>query len=403
VSPSAPGRKAIVTTGKVLVAAALLAWVLSAVHWRDYAVAKDGKTYAVLSAKPAGGEPTELEISTGLLWWGHRRTMPVDHFQPIPGTSRVVRAGFATTVANLKVPLLVVAFAVNVLNMVIMASRWWLLLRVVSINISPWEALRLSFLGQYFSVIVPGTVGGDLVKAYYVSKHTAAKAAALVSVIMDRIMGLTELTLMATVMLLVVYFAGLSSVETLKLPAVIVAIVVAVLIAAFVFLFSQRFRRLLRLDRLYRRLPMAHHIAAAAGAVHLYRGNVRRLIEAMGITLLGHVAWIGSMVLVAASLSLATPWYNFFLYVPLIYTIGAVPLTPGGLGLVEKFFVVFFVTPLVTASEVVALALLIRVMPVFWSLPGAIVAVTGAKVPKAAEMKTELGLADQPAGTGQQG
>jgi hypothetical protein len=55
----------------------------------------------------------------------------------------------------------------------------------------------------------------------------------------------------------------------------------------------------------------------------------------------------------------------------------------------------------VTASEVVAMALLIRVVPMFWSLPGAVVAVTGARVPPARDIEAELGLKqDSPRGRG---
>jgi uncharacterized membrane protein YbhN (UPF0104 family) len=218
---------------------------------------------------------------------------------------------------------------------------------------------------------------------------------------MDRAMGLTELTLMASVILTVVFLAGLAPPETLRLPGVLLGVMVVLLVAGFAFLFSARMRRALRLGRLYGRLPLSGHLAVARKAVLQYRGNVRRLIEAMGITLVGQTLWIGSMFLVGRSLALATPWTTYFLYVPVIFAIASVPLTPGGLGLVEKFFVVFFTSPAASASEVVALALLIRLMPIFWSVPGAVVAVTGAKVPPARDIEAELGWTqDSPRGRG---
>ncbi|MCJ7544800.1 MAG: flippase-like domain-containing protein, partial [Phycisphaerae bacterium] len=352
-------RRPILVAIKVLIATGLLAWVLSGVHWQDYVVATNGRSYAVLTERPATADrPGELEVTKGLLWWRRSRTASAGEFQPIPGTSRVRRPGFATTVANVKLPLLTAAFAVYLANMVVISMRWWVLLGVVDIHISPWEAVRLSFLGAYFSTVVPGTVSGDFVKAYYAGKHTPAKAAALVSVFMDRAMGLAELTVIASVMLTVVYWAQWAPPETLRLPAILLAVLVAMLVAAFAFLFSPALRHRLRLQRVYNRFPLAGHLAAAGRAIRQYRGNVRRLIEALGITLIGQTLWIGSMVLVGGSRSVAVSWTSYFLYVPLIFTIAAVPLTPGGLGLVEKFFVVFFATGTVSASEVVALALL---------------------------------------------
>lgn len=216
-------RKALLLTAKVLLAALLLGWVLSQVHWRDHVLGKDGKTYTLLAERPAlPGQKAPLDVSTGLLWWQRKVTLAVDECQPVPGTSQILRPGFATIIRHLKVPLLILALAIHMGNTFIMALRWWMLLRVATIRIPLWEAIRLTFLGMYFSFAVPGTVGGDLVKAYYVSKHTPAKAAALVSVFIDRAMGLTELTLMAGVMLLVVSIGRWVPLEALRLPAVLV-------------------------------------------------------------------------------------------------------------------------------------------------------------------------------------
>jgi hypothetical protein len=58
--------------------------------------------------------------------------------------------------------------------------------------------------------------------------------------------------------------------------------------------------------------------------------------------------------------------------------------------------VLFRSFPDVLPGKVLALALLVRVVRVLWSLPGLVVAVTGPKVPKVAAMEAELGLEDAP-------
>jgi hypothetical protein len=330
---------------------------------------------------------------TGPLWDRHTgQPENVADFEAIPGTGQVLWPGFASSIADLKVLPLVAGFIAYFFTMPVIATRWRLLLRTGQINISRWEALRLTFLGQFFNTVVPGTVGGDLVKAYYVSKHTPNKAAALVSVIMDRVLGLVALTVLAGVVLLIVWSSGLAGSRDLYWPAILVAVILGGILAAFVFLFSSRLRRLLRLQKLYQRLPLSHHIAAAGQVMHLYRRDVSSMAKAVLITTLAQVIWIGSIVLTGASLSLPIPWHAYFLYIPLIYTIGAVPLTPGGVGLVEKFYLVFFVDSLCTDTRVLALALLVRLTPILWGLPGAVVAITGPRLPKAEAMEAELGL-----------
>ena len=110
----------------------------------------------------------------------------------------------------------------------------------------------------------------------------------------------------------------------------------------------------------------------------------------MGITLGSHLVWIASIVLAGQSLSLSIPWYKYFVYVPLIYIISAVPITPGGAGLVEAFYKFFFVSAAVGNSQVVALALVVRLLDIARGLPGAVVAVSGPKLPATEAMQAEL-------------
>ena len=60
--------------------------------------------------------------------------------------------------------------------------------------------------------------------------------------------------------------------------------------------------------------------------------------------------------------------------------------------LIEELYRVFFSSPRVNPSMVLALAMLARLLDVFRGLPGAIVAVTGPKLPKTEAMEAELGM-----------
>ncbi len=58
-------------------------------------------------------------------------------------------------------------------------------------------AIRLFFLGLFYNNLMPGSVGGDLVKAWYVTKHTDKRLEGVLSVFMDRVIGLFGMVLMA--------------------------------------------------------------------------------------------------------------------------------------------------------------------------------------------------------------
>jgi glycosyltransferase 2 family protein len=383
--------KTLLLIAKLVFATVLLGWVLSQVHWGDYAEGTDGTEYAVVrTLDPADGR---LEVRTGMLWWASEPALrPKTDFRPVGETDTVVRPGFLATLLGINVPLAICGSFGFLASLLVVAMRWRMLLHIVEIPIRRWEAIRLTFLGQFFNTIVPGTVGGDVVKAWYVSKHTPHKAAVLVSIFVDRVMGLAELTFMAGTMLGVVWIGGLGSFDVLRMPAIMVGVMAVLVAGVLLFVLSSRFRRVFHLQKLYRRLPIAHHLGAAGDAARLYRRRIGSLGIAFVMTMVAHIGWIGSLAMLGASLSLPTPWYSYFVFLPLIYIIGSVPITPGGVGLIEKFYVVFFATATCTPSMIMGLALLGRLVPIFWGLPGLIVALTGPKLPKADAMQAELAL-----------
>ena len=384
-------RKTLLVAVKLALAAVLLGWVLSQVHWGDYVQGTDGTEYTVL--RTLGPGDSRLEVRTGMLWWASDpQERPKTDFQPVGGTDVVVRPGFLATLLGVNVPLLLCGILGMVVGLFVVAVRWRMLLTIVDIRIRRWEALRLTFLGQFFNTIVPGTVGGDVVKAWYVAKHTPHKAAVLVSIFVDRMMGLAELTFMAGAMLAVVWIGGLGALDVLRIPAIMVGVMAVLVAGVLLFVLSGRFRRVFHLQKLYRRLPIARHLEAAGDAARLYRRRIGSLGIAFAMTIVAHIAWIGSLALLGVSLSLPTPWYSYFVFIPLIYIIGSVPVTPGGVGLIEKSYVVFFATAACTPSMIMGLALLGRLVPMFWGLPGLVVALTGPKLPKANAMQAELGL-----------
>ncbi len=301
---------------------------------------------------------------------------------------------FGEKILGANKPLLTVALCCYFASMLVIALRWWLLLRTQDISIGLWEVIRLTFLGQFYNAVVPGTVGGDLFKAYFAAKHTPHKGAAMITVFVDRLMGLTVLALLASVMLVILLISGESTFQELQKPSIAAAVALGAVIMLLMFLLSSRLRRLFRLQKIYERLPIAHHIRSAGEAARRFRQRWGDLLIAIGVTMVAHGLWILGVLLIGQSFPLQIPWYHYFVYIPLIYIIGAVPITPGGIGFVEGAYVIFFASTLVSNQDVLDLALVARGFDIIRGLPGAIVVLTGPKLPKSATMEAEL-AADQ--------
>ena len=387
-------RKLLLTTAKIVVAAALLALVMSQVHWADYVITRDDESLKFVEA--VGEElPTSLIVREST-WFheGKNLEREIDRILPVEGATglaKYVRPGFKTSIMGMKIPLALAAVGVFLLAQLAVSIRWWLLLKVQDVHLTLGEAIRLTLLGIFFNNAVPGTVGGDLFKAYYAAKHTDRKAAVMVAVAVDRVIGLVEFALMASIMLVVAWSFKLVPAAELKFPAIAVAVLLSGLLIAMVFLLSGRFRRFFHLQKLYGRLPIAHHIAAAGEATGRYRRRLGKLIEALGISFAAHVAFVFAALLIGKSLGIPVPWHKYYLYIPLIYVIAAVPITPGGLGLVEKLYVVFLAA---NPSALLVLALIMRLLPILVGLPGLLFFLSGPRPPKVESIRHELDLDD---------
>ncbi|MFB3892206.1 MAG: lysylphosphatidylglycerol synthase transmembrane domain-containing protein [Phycisphaerae bacterium] len=400
-------RKILFTVLKVLVAVVLIGWVVSKASWNDYVHAVSGgkeKEYSLVDPRQLRSDPlpARIDATEGMLFW--KKAVQVESAALVPLTDsagRPVRGpdgrfvyerpGMAGALKNLDWGLLAAAIGGLLAALLIMAVRYWFLLRIQDVRIRLWESVRLTYLGAFFNYFMPGSVGGDLVKAYYVAKHTERKAAVWVTTFVDRLLGVTELVLLGGVMIVVALAQGASLQErSMKWSVFILLVAIAAIVLAMTFVLSSRFRRLFHLQKIYQRMSFAHHLAAAGDAARLYRQRIGAMVKAIGITVGAQVISIASVMLIGLSLHMAVPVVKYFIYIPMIWMLGAIPLTPGGVGWIESLYGEFFAGPGVVFSTILVLALLARFVQMATALPGVIVYFAGPRLPKAEAMEAEL-------------
>ena len=89
--------------------------------------------------------------------------------------------------------LLALAEAIYLVGMVSTFVRWYLLVRVIDPRFTLRAAVLLGFIGNVFNLVIPGAVGGDLIKAAYLVRMHVKKTQAIASMVIDRIIGLLGL------------------------------------------------------------------------------------------------------------------------------------------------------------------------------------------------------------------
>ncbi len=353
---------------------ALLVYVVSLVDWRDKVVCADGSVVRgelVSEAPQAWDGATRVTIRTGD---GAERSfgaadLAKDARSGLPqvdeGLLRIVRRSDKGLLA---LGLLAMGFVTQ-----FGVVRWWLLLRAQGIRLPYRLANRLTFVGFFFNNVVPGPTGGDLVKAVYVARRTHKRAEAVVTVLVDRVVGIVALAAIAGAVLVF----RLDDARYRGLATFIGLFLGGVAIAATLF-FSRRVRRLLRFEHWSAKLPGGGLIRKVDEAIFLWRYHKRAVLVALLLSFGNQLSIQGIMILFAHALHVTTTsgdalaWTTYMAVLPVGLIVSAVPALPGGWGSREAAFVVCFAAVHVDRNPAIALSVLNGMMMLFWSLLGGV-------------------------------
>jgi len=274
-----------------------------------------------------------------------------------------------------------------------LATRWWWLLTALSIRLRLVAAIRLHFLGLFYNNIMPSSIGGDLIRAWYASKHTEKRIEAALSVFIDRGIGLLGLVLMAGLSFLFLLrddaLGSMAAPENAsqgnmhrygELGLYVLAAVAVVLCVLLLFgrtrkVFVAFVRRILaQLQKAARK---------AYEAVLLCCKSPLTILGTLFLTLLLQTGTILAFWILGRDLHMGAGIKYYFMIFPAMWVVSALPISIAGFGILEGGITILFVRLAGTSPEQAAcLALCQRFIWVLCSLPGALIHLTGGHLPK---------------------
>lgn len=265
------------------------------------------------------------------------------------------------------------------------------MLAIQDIRIGTWMSAKLSIAGNFFDFALPGTTGGDVFKAYYLTRHTPKRTEAVTTVFLDRAIGLLGMVLLA---MLVLAFSWDQRFGHLARPMLLV---LALLAGGGALIFSGRIRRLLRLRALTEKLPFGHHLLRIGGTIIATRRHPLLLIASVISTLILQLFVMISAYQMSLALGMTATFGQCLVYVAIGQLMAAIPISPPqAFGVMEWAFIQFFTRQgLATSAQAVTFALAIRLIKLIWALPGVLVPLLGAHYPTTREME-EMEESDSP-------
>ncbi len=218
-------------------------------------------------------------------------------------------------------------------------TRWWRLLGLSGAGTRWADCFRLTFLGLFFNLVMPGLTGGDVVKAVLaVKENPKRRADALISVVVDRLFGLFTLVLLATVVL---WILGDTFAE-LRVPVSLLAVCMG---AAALMYAHPALRRIVRFEKLLGSLPFGEKLLELDRAVLRYAAHPVEVGFALILSLGNHFGAIAGVMALGAAFGVtaeAIGWLDWVAIVPVANMISSIPVAPGGWGVGEAAYAFLF-------------------------------------------------------------
>lgn len=200
--------------------------------------------------------------------------------------------------------------------------RWKLLLpRMLGIR----KLFSLYMIGSFFNTFLPGLIGGDAVKGFYLYKETGKGSLTLASIFMDRYIGFVVMIAICAIAFPFGYkYLQGSRIEWL-LPVTVLSFVGAS-IAFFV----------LRLGKSIKILSGFYD------HFHIYRNQKDVIGKALLLSVLVQFSGIIAVYILALGIGQHLPFLSCLIFLPLIILFTTLPVSISGLGVREGAFVLFF-------------------------------------------------------------
>jgi uncharacterized membrane protein YbhN (UPF0104 family) len=227
-----------------------------------------------------------------------------------------------STLKNMSIPIFISAIFLYILAQLISTLRWKLLLPEV---LGVRKLFSLYMIGAFFNTILPGVIGGDAVKGFYLYKAIGRGSLTLASIFMDRYLGFVVLIAICAIAFPFGYkYLQGSRIEWL-LPLVVLSFIIASLL-----IFGLRIGKRVKI------------LSGFYDYFHAYRNQKEVIGKTLLLSVLVQLSGIFSVYILTIGVGQHIPFLACLIFIPLIIMFTTLPISISGLGVREGAFVLFF-------------------------------------------------------------
>ncbi len=269
------------------------------------------------------------------------------------------------------------AFLAFTLDRIIMAYKWNLLLKVKGIKISLFQAIKIYYMSTFVGLVLPATVGADLIKTHLIVKKKFSMSDVIASILVERLFGFLALFVYG----LLAVFLMLKKLTDLKIDMseFIVILSALSLIGILVMLISFngktsgfiiKFLKSIETKKFWNKI--SPKIQKLIFSYQSYKEKKLVLLLFFILTLVEIFAGIVINFLIATGLNISVPITYFIAYIPIVMVLVRIPISFSGLGINEGGAIYFLGLLGVPSVLAFSLGIIDNVITIVGLIPGAI-------------------------------
>jgi uncharacterized protein (TIRG00374 family) len=254
------------------------------------------------------------------------------------------------------------AFVLIGLHLVLVAIRWRSVINICGKTVSVYSAINLTLVGHFFRSLLPLSIGGDVARAVFCQKIGLSKTTALVSVIVDRILGLISLAVIVVVVSLTS-----ESTRSIAIYGVTLVLLLLGLIASTLIISESDAMRNLNIFPTFK-LNLKNVALSIKSEIY----STASLI-AMTYSILANISIILSMFFLAASINCDISLIQSLIYFPIVLLMTLLPISVGGWGVREVVLIFIFSLLSLPEAQAVFISVAFGMILTFYGFVGGIV------------------------------
>lgn len=244
------------------------------------------------------------------------------------------------------------AVAIYVVAQILSAVRWQWLSRTLGFQRPLSAYIGGYFVGMFFNLLLPTSVGGDAIRAVRLNASSGRKMAALLSVLLDRLSGLLVLLGLACVAVMIC---------PTPLPLWMKLLIGAAAFAAIIGLATLPLviRILSRLNGQRPSIARLRRFAVSLrDALVVFSGRPRLVVAATVLSVLIQLSGVVQVALIGRATGADVPLSVYGVAVPMVALLTLLPVSLNGMGVREAGMVLFLQPAGVTAGRAATIAFL---------------------------------------------